>query len=526
MATATKKRPTKSSKSKSPARRYVGKPAGVIQQRVEAVGPSHFGVVSVDCAKRRSKWMLLDFYGRVLVEPTEVEHNAGSLAAMNAQIKEALTKHSIEDSIAAVEMTGVYHKPVQASLRRAGMDTRTVHPFASKHYRRALHPNEKTDDNDLEAIFHAAINGYGLAILPVDENYQSLQRLTRHRGILVKQRAKLQVQIRTMMHQCMRGYDDLFIQHKFFKGSVAMPLAKKFSSAAAIKQANVDGLAKHLKQQKIRFQKRTLERIVAWSLTAAEPTGLADMVTDQWSGLLEVWELLTEQINRTEREMARFLVKTPYVLLLSVTGINVVSAAGLAGEAGPIEHYASARAINGRAGLYPSRYQSDTVDYQGGLSRSSNRRLRGAAMMVAKNLIKCHSYYRGLSAFWEKQKVDPRDRHCRIANRAMRMVFQLVGGRQVWRGKGVDREAILSKLREFHADHHSDLDRMIADMNEAFVWLPKSTYASEGKPLEELAAKKRRGPQRIGDLLIGLLIRLGVKTENTLESKPSEALKS
>jgi transposase len=43
--------------------------------------------------------------------------------------------------------------------------------------------------------------------------------------------------------------------------------------------------------------------------------------------------------------MAGFLVKTPYVLLLSVTGINVVSAGRLAGEAGPIEHYASARAL-------------------------------------------------------------------------------------------------------------------------------------------------------------------------------------
>ena len=87
--------------------------------------------------------------------------------------------------------------------------------------------------------------------------------------------------------------------------------------------------------------------------------------------------------------MAAFLVKTPYVLLLSVTGINVVSAARLAGEAGPIEHYASARAINGRAGLYPSRYQSDEVDRaDGGLVRQCNRKLRGAAMLVAENLTK------------------------------------------------------------------------------------------------------------------------------------------
>lgn len=524
MATATKKRSSKSSKPNQA--RYIGKPAGVIQQRVQAVGPSHFGVVSVDCAKRRSKWMLCDFYGKVLVEPTDVEHNAGSFAGMVQMIQSAFKEFAIKDSIAAVEMTGVYHRPVQAALRKAGMDTRTVHPFASKHYRRSLHPNLKTDDNDLEAIFHAAINGYGLASLPVDENHRSLQLLIRHRGNLVKQRAKLQVQIRGMMHQSMPGYDELFPLHKFFKESIAIPVAKKFPSAAAIKRADVEGLAKHLKQKKIRCRRTTLERIVAWSRVASEQAELSEMLTENWLGLIELWELLSEQINSTERKMASFLVKTPYVLLLSVTGINVVSAAGLAGEAGPIEHYATARALNGRAGLYPSRYQSDTVDLQGGLARTCNRRLRGAAMMVAKNLIKCHPYYRGFSAFLEKQNVVPRDRHCRIANRAMRMVYQLVGGRQVWRGKGVDRDAILSKLRQFHRDHQSDLSQTIADMNEAFVWLPKSVYASEAEPLQVLAGKKRRGPQAIGDLLIGLLIRLGVSQENPVESKPSEALKS
>lgn len=80
--------------------------------------------------------------------------------------------------------------------------------------------------------------------------------------------------------------------------------------------------------------------------------------------------------------MAGFLASTPYILLISVTDINVVSAVRLAGEAGPIEHYASARAINGRAGLYPSRYQNDEVDHaDSSLVWRCNRKLRGAAML-------------------------------------------------------------------------------------------------------------------------------------------------
>ena len=522
MVTKTKKR-----KSAGAKKRFVGKPNGQIQERVQAVGPEHFGIVAVDCAKRRSKWMLCNFYGKVIVEPTEVEHTTGGLRTMTQRVAEVSKSEGLTDMIVAVEMTGIYHKPVQRAFRKAGFDTRIVHPFASNHYRQPLHPDAKTDDNDLEAIFHAAVKGYGLATLPVGEVYQSLQAVSRHRHNLVKQRSRLMVQIRRLLHQTMPGFADLFDDDKLFRKSIAVPVALKFSSAGAIRKARVDGIASHLRKTKVRFQSRTIERIVAWAGTAADPSELAEMQTRQWKGLNDVRQLLGEQIAGSEREMAGFLAKTPFVLLLSVTGINVVSAARLAGEAGPIEHYASAPAINGRAGLYPSRYQSDEVDHADGkLVRQCNRKLRGAAMLVAENLIKCHPYYRGLSALWKQQKVDPRDRRCRIANRAMRMVYQLVGGRQLWRGQGVDREYLLAKLQEFHRVQKTPIEQSIRDLNEAFVWLPTTAYAEEAKPLEELVRKRHRGPKPIGDLLIPLLIRLGVDNTEGVQSNTSEARSS
>lgn len=525
MITTVRKRRSAGSKQ-----RFIGKPTGQIQQRVQSVGPERFGIISVDCAKRRSKWMLCNFYGKVVIEPTTVEHTTGGLRLMTQLVGQACEAEGLTDTIVAIEMTGIYHKPVQRAFRKAGFDTRIVHPFASNHYRRPLHPDEKTDDHDLEAIFQAAVNGYGLASLPVGDVYQSLQAVSRHRHNLVKQRSRLMVQIRRLLHQTMPGFADQFEDDKLFHKSVAMPVALTFSSPAAIRSAGVAGLAAHLTAAKVRFQQRTIERIVAWAGVAAEPSELAEMYTRQWQQLNELRRLLEQQIVAAEREMASFLVKTPYVLLLSVTGINVVSAARLAGEAGPIEHYASARAINGRAGLYPSRYQSDQVDHpDGSLVRQCNRQLRGAAMLVAENLIKCHPYYRGLSALWTQQNIDPRDRRCRVANRAMRMVYQLVGGRQVWRGRGVDRESLLAKLQEFHRVHHTPIEPAIHDLNEAFAWLPKSAYAGEAKPLTEFA-RKRRKLRRIGDLMIPLLIRLGLTREEigvprkqTIESDTSEA---
>jgi len=111
----------------------------------------------------------------------------------------------------------------------------------------------------------------------------------------------------------------------------------------------------------------------------------------------------------------------------------------------------------------------------------------------------------------------------------MRMVYQLVGGRQVWRGKGVDPEYLLAKLQEFHRVHKTPVEQSIRDLNEAFAWLPKSAYAEEAKPLAELAGKKHRGVKRIGDLMIPLLMRLGVTIEEEdkeVESNTSEARSS
>lgn len=522
MITACKRR-----KAAGPKRRFLGKPAGQFQERVQAVGPEHFGVVVVDCAKQRSKWMLCNFYGKVLIEPTTVEHTTGTLRELTRLAAETCEAERLSDVIVAVEMTGIYHKPVYRAFRKAGFDTRIVHPFASSHYRRPRHPDLKTDDHDLEAIFQAAIRGYGLATLPVAEVYLAIQAVSRHRHNLVKQRSRLMVQIRRLLHMTMPGFADLFEVDNLFHKSIALPVTLRFPSAQALREAGVPGIASYLNQARVAFQTRTIERIVAWAATAAEPSELAPLYTSQWQQLNQVRQLLDEQIGAAEREMAGFLVKTPYVLLLRVTGINVVSAARLAGEAGPIEHYASARALNGRAGLFPSRYQSDQVDYaDGALVRQCNRKLRGAGMLVAENLIKCHPYYRGISALWKQQKIDPRDRRCRIANRAMRMVYQLVGGRQVWRGKGVDREYLLAKLQEFHRLHNTPIDQAIRDMNEAVAWLPKSAYASEAKPLAEWAAKKRRGPQHISELMIPLLIRLGVAIEDPLELNTSEARSS
>src|SRR4051794_27083985 len=107
---------TSSRKRSRPRPQVLQKPRGLIHPRVRKVAPEHFGIVSVDCAKARSKWMLCDFYGNILIQPTLVEHNRSGLGAAVAQLRQALPSHAIQDLLVAVERTGRYHRPVQRAF--------------------------------------------------------------------------------------------------------------------------------------------------------------------------------------------------------------------------------------------------------------------------------------------------------------------------------------------------------------------------------------------------------------------------
>src|SRR3979409_1990761 len=145
MATSrTRRRP-----SRGRSAEHVGKPAGVLHPRVQHVGPEHFGIVCFDCAKARSKFLLADFYGRILIEPTTVAHNRPDLDDAIARVRQAFDTPQLRDGIVAIERTGRYHRLVQRAFAVAGFETRILHPFVTKQYRQPVDPGNKTDDTDL-----------------------------------------------------------------------------------------------------------------------------------------------------------------------------------------------------------------------------------------------------------------------------------------------------------------------------------------------------------------------------------------
>src|SRR5271163_2462349 len=190
----------KSKRSRKPRSHSVHKPRGVVHPRVQAAGPDHFAFLCVDCAKARSKMMLADFYGRVLVEPTTIEHDQAGFKAALQRVRDAVTRHGIKDLIAVIERTGRYHGPIQRAFSEAEIEVRILHPYTTKQYRQPAHPGNKTDDTDLSAIHRAAVNGFGLVEDEPEPIFLQLQLLARHRRRLVQKNATLRQQMLEHLH--------------------------------------------------------------------------------------------------------------------------------------------------------------------------------------------------------------------------------------------------------------------------------------------------------------------------------------
>jgi transposase len=467
--------------------------------------------------------MLCNFFGRVLVPPTVVEHTQPSLRTAIELVRVTAREQGLKDVLVSVERTGNYHRAVQRAFAAAGYETRVVHPFATKQFRQPANPGDKTDDNDLAAIHRATTVGFGLIESPLDDSYRRLRLLVRHRRDLVRKCASIQCQIREHLELMLPGFAALF-DDRFWIFPLPMTIARHVTTPSELLARGVAGLQTLLHEVEIRFQQRSLLKIIAWAEQAAPPDLDAALHQRILSDLDDDRLGKTRQIQALEVEIAASLAATPYVLLMAIPGINVVSAGELAGEMGPIAHYANANALTGRAGLFPSRHQSDAVDRAGKIVRSGNKRLRSALMRIADNLLSVNAYFKGQRALWTSQRVDPRLQRTRVVKRLTRLAYAMVAGPQIVAHPCCRMPSyVLDKLVTFHLEHAAPAGALQAALDAAAAQVPVGAGAREAEGLKQRIAQLRTarapGLKAIRTLIAEVLAKqLGVHVQSTPEA--------
>jgi Transposase IS116/IS110/IS902 family len=276
-------------------------------------------------------------------------------------------------------------------------------------------------------------------------------------------------------------------------------------------------LSRYLSKYKVRHQLRTIDEVLAWAAQAEnDPIRDGSMHHAIWTDLYELHQHFQRRIAALERQLASGVVQTPYIRLMAIPGINVVLAAELAAEMGPVSGYANANSITGRAGLFPSRYQSDQTDNAGGeLIRQANRRLRCVLMGIADNLA-CHcNYYRGQAELDIARGMDKRSIRVKIAKRFGRLALACIARDEPMRHPCFQEpDSILDKLRRFHQEQGTPTDDLLTDLEAAVGQLPYNTCNQEAEIVADVLeqhTRRRRGPKPIGDVLPAVLARLNIR---------------
>jgi hypothetical protein len=112
---------------------------------------------------------------------------------------------------------------------------------------------------------------------------------------------------------------------------LALAVARNVTSASEARTLGVEGLAQILNHSEVRYQRRTLKKIVAWANRIEGIAECAAMYNSIFVSLEDERCARLGQIGDVERKLAGLLVRTPYVVLLSIPGIGIVTAAEFAG---------------------------------------------------------------------------------------------------------------------------------------------------------------------------------------------------
>ena len=472
-------------KRKSKNRKIIcqNKATRTLRQQVRQIGGDKFGLFVVDSSKNNFCVKLSDFYGEPLWEPAPIPNTKGHLEALPFTLLNQMKENQLQELAVGIETTGRLHQPIKRILEKR-WPIKMIHPFTTKQLRQPASFGIKTDEVDLDAMTRAMISGYGSEDYPRPIAYQKWQCLNRAREDLVKKRSETKTQCQEHIQALLPGYSSLF--NDFWTSETAIRVIIEYGSPEAILKTDVNSMVLKLKQLDIRCTQRLLHRIHAWASEAFVHNQIQSFEHRILCDYLNLVQNLSQQIHQYEIELLEFLVSTSGILLLSIAGVNVVSASGYMSELGPISNYPTSRQISGRAGLFPSRYQSDEVDRADGpIVKGHNARLRDAILEIAFNILKHNDYFSAWADLRSDRGWDSKKINVAMGNRFTRFSFQMLADGQLFdHPKCQQRDPILAKILRFAADHNMSPNATFAAIQKAVWQLPITALDNEIKTLE------------------------------------------
>lgn len=345
-------------------------------------------VIPIECGKNSHKALVANYFGDILHDSFEFANSITGIKMCDSIIQGVSSSINAQKVIVGIESTGHYYENLYRNLITLRYDVAIVNP-ASVYSQRAGQLNWcKTDEIDLCAIGQVLIDNQATETKLSDGLYYNLKHFARLRRDEVDKRARLKIQIKVLCDHIFPGLQKSKIFSDFW-GKAPILLLENYPTPASIISLGVNRLARFFKKHNTKLGLTTAQRLINLARNSLT-TDSANLYAHLFNLKLKLPDLkmADDKIGKLNIELAKCLVRTPGILLLSMKKVNVPSAAEFMAEVGPLSEAGNAKKIISRAGLNPSKFQSAEYERTDNpITKHGSNPLRYASLMIAHNLI-------------------------------------------------------------------------------------------------------------------------------------------
>jgi len=347
-------------------------------------------VGAIDYAKQDHVVMFCNGNGDILRKPFPVKNTPAGVDFLLAQVAGTCCYHKINPKhvFFGGEDCGSYTENFVECVRDHGWLVAGVNAEDAKKQRENLQAS--TDRLDLLGIARMLINRRGNCAPSQCGPYRNMRTLVRHRRKLVS----LATEERNRMHGLVDRLCPGFLDEKksgltpFHKPSLRI-MEDRFSAKqiAKRKRSTLAGLISRAGGQRPEELASKLQSYAATVLHAAPeyvPTMQLSLAQH-----VALYQCLQDNIDALERETAVWLAQTQGAFLMTVKGIGMVLAAGVAAEIGDPATQRPVNNLVSYAGIIPRVSQTggpDTETYIGAVAHRCNRILKDYIVQSASHI--------------------------------------------------------------------------------------------------------------------------------------------
>lgn len=313
------------------------------------------------------------------------------------RIHRAREAFALKHIVVGIESTGPYGEPLVHYLRRKPVELVQVNPMHTKRLKELCDnsPN-KTDKKDPRVIADIMQLGHVLSVVIPEGPAAELRRLTQARERSVERRKALKNQLQQLVFVL---FPEFIPVMKGIESKTARYLLTHYPTSQDIIACGLDRLSRIIRR--ISSGRLRADRARALYEVAQHASGIQEGVE---SVLLEIrqalvlLETLEGFIKELEHQMSHYIKQIPYSgLMLSVKGVDLITAAGLIGEVGDFRKFRTISELTKLAGLDLFEISSGKRQGQRGISKRGRPLMRKLLYLAAMNTVRqggiLHAHY-------------------------------------------------------------------------------------------------------------------------------------